>query len=116
MHFCTRCGELIKGKKVDPNLDVAEYMHAHFDIDGNGTALEGVAEADEEGDGQLGKTIEEHDGVEVIPEEEKEEVGDATSFHSAIDENPLEMKNDDYDPLSLEDQDIDHSIQSRSNV
>ncbi|KAL7577731.1 hypothetical protein ACA910_010495 [Epithemia clementina (nom. ined.)] len=32
LHFGSRRGEMIKNMRVDPNLDVAEYMHAHFDL------------------------------------------------------------------------------------
>ena len=86
MHFCSRRGETFKGKKVDPILDVAEYMHAHFEIAAEGkSSLEGVTE------------------------EEENEDRDDSSYHSAVGEN------DDNDPLSP-DHEMNSSIHSASQV
>lgn len=90
MHFCSRRGESVKQKKVDPNLDVAEYMHAHLDVGEEPVTLEGVVEMDEEREA-LGavKAVESADGVEVLNKQDAEEV----EFLSA-------RENDDDDPLS----------------
>ncbi|KAL7576881.1 hypothetical protein ACA910_006647 [Epithemia clementina (nom. ined.)] len=32
LHFGSQQEEMIKNMRVDPNLDVAEYMHAHFSL------------------------------------------------------------------------------------
>lgn len=44
MHFVSMRGEKTNGVKSDPNLDVAEYMHAHLEVT---EEIEPVAEEDE---------------------------------------------------------------------
>lgn len=48
MHFISKRGETTKGAKTDPNLDVAEYMHAYFEVSDDAEPLENLEETKEE--------------------------------------------------------------------
>ena len=77
MHFCALRGELIKSLRVDPNLDVAEFMHAHFEVNEESGTMEPVPEADFEDPSEALTTVDadpsHDDGVEVVANEDKDD-------------------------------------------
>ena len=50
MNFISKRGERVNGVKTDPNLDVAEYMHAYLEVSEDVEPLEEVEETKEEDD------------------------------------------------------------------
>lgn len=60
MYFLSRRGETIRGTQMDPNLDVAEYMHAHFEVTEEVIMMEPVAEVTDDAG--------EHGGKAAVPD------------------------------------------------
>lgn len=52
MHFISTRGEKTKGLRTDPNLDVAEYMHAYLEVNEEIEPVEEGDETKEEDDGE----------------------------------------------------------------
>ena len=111
MHFCTLRGEMVKSTLVDPNLDVAEYMHAHFEVnEEQGSSMESVPEGEFEDPSEPLSIVEakedEEDGLEVLPSkdggtgyedaDDEDKEMEETGFHTANDEEEkMEEEGDD---------------------
>jgi len=76
MHFISERGESRKGTSIDPNLDVAEYMHHYLEV-----MDEGMEDLEEEG----------HEDEEAKEEEDKKKIEDPLkgSEHSANSESKV---------------------------
>jgi phosphatidylinositol 4-kinase len=48
MNFVSKRGEMYKGSRLDPNSDVAEFVHSYFDVVPESTEMENVDEGDED--------------------------------------------------------------------
>jgi phosphatidylinositol 4-kinase len=48
MNFVSKRGEMYKGSRLDPNLDLAEFMHSYFECVPEPTEMEHVDEGDED--------------------------------------------------------------------
>ena len=86
MHFVSKRGEFSKsGVKIDPNLDVAEYMHAYLEVKEDTEAIEEGDETKEDEEPHTqGNDTEKENGGTILAEKLSEDNDMRASSHGSI--------------------------------
>jgi phosphatidylinositol 4-kinase len=82
MNFVSKRGEAYKGSRLDPNLDLAEFMHSYFEVVPETTEMEHVIEGDEE------DAKEDEDGADKDPINRSEHSLSNVWHHEEDDDDP----------------------------